>query len=131
MSESSSEKSNMSEIAWASDTLRNHVAPIGSAQYVETRIRNAAKALGWKFSRAREIWYEDERVAIRPHELRDIEEHTGLHYGRQELRDIDRLIGRADALLMGEDTDLYRAFTAAFRAFVSALDRTGTPGGDK
>lgn len=124
MSEKLSEKSNMSEIAWASDTLRNHVAPIGTAQYVETRIRNAAKALGWKFSRAREIWYEDGRVAIRPRELRQIEDFTGLRYGREELRDIDRLIGRADALLVGEDQDLNRAFVAAFRAFVGALDRS-------
>ncbi len=114
----------MSEIAWASDTLRTHVAPKGSAQYVETRIRNAAKALGWKFSRTREIWYEDERVAVRPRELRQIEDYTGLRYGRNELRDIDRLIGRADALLVGEGEDFHRAFAAGLRAFISALDRS-------
>jgi len=131
VSEKSSEKSNMSEIAWASDTLRNYVAPKGSAQYVETRIRNAARVLGWKFSRAREIWYADERVAVRPRELRQIEDCTGLRYGRQELQDIDRLIGRADALLMGDDQDIHRAFAAAFRAFLGSLHSSRVAGDDR
>lgn len=121
----------MSELTWASGVLQEHVSPKGSAQYVETRIRNAAKALGWKFSRAREIWYEDERVAIRPREMRQIEEYTGLRYGRQELSELDTLIGRADALLMGHDPDFYRAFADGLRALARLVDRTGTPGADK
>ena len=129
MSPTPSEKSEMSELTWASHALRTEIAPIGSAQFVETRIRNAAKALGWKFSRAREIWYEDERVAIRPRELRQIEEYTGLRYGQQELREIDLLIGRADALLVGnQDKDFYRAFADGLRALSSALDRSRASG---
>lgn len=126
MSETPSEKSEMSELAWASDVLQNHVAPTGSAQYVETRVRNAAKALGWKFSRARQVWYGDDRVAIRPRELRQIEEHTGLRYGREELRTVDDLIASADALTLGTDPDFASAFAAGLRAFVGALDRTRT-----
>lgn len=126
--EKKSEKSNMSEIAWASDTLRNYVAPSGSADSVKGRIRNAARALGWDYGRARSIWYADERVAVRPRELRQIEDWTGLRYGRQELNELDFLIGRADALLVGnQDTDFYRSFADGLRALASALDRTRTP----
>src|SRR5687767_4932832 len=101
MSKSSSEKSEMSELTWASEVLREHVAPKGSAQFVEGRIDLAAKALNWKFSRARTIWYADELASIKPREVRDVEGYTGLRYGRQELRDVDRIISQADALLLG------------------------------
>jgi len=126
-----SEKSEMSELTWASTTLQNNVAPVGTAQYVETRIRNAAKAIGWSFSRTRDIWYQDERVAVRPRELRQLEEYTGLRYGQAELRSVEQLIANADALLMGNDPDFHRAFVAAFRALAGALDRSGTRGGSK
>lgn len=129
--EKSSENSNMSEIAWASDTLRKHVAPPNSAQEVKARIRSAARALGWDYGRARSIWYNDERVAVRPRELRQLEEYTGLRYGRQELTELDHLIGRADTLLMGHDPDFYRAFADGLRALASLVDRSRTPGGDK
>lgn len=131
MRQTKSENSEMSDLTWASDMLRTQVSPPGTAQYVETRIRNAAKALGWKFSRAREIWYEDERVAVRPRELRQIEEYTGLRYGRRELTELDALIGRADALLMGQDPDFYRAFADGLRALARLVDRSRTPGGDE
>jgi hypothetical protein len=130
MSEKSSED-RMSEIAWASGLLQSRVAPIGSAQNVETRIRNAARRLGWKFSRARDVWYGDQRVSIKPQELRKIEEVTGVRYGREEVRDIDALIAQADALLMGTDPDFVGAFVAALRSLVGAQDRSGTPGGDR
>lgn len=122
----------MSDLTWASDTLRNHVAPVGSAQQVKARIRSAARALGWEYERAKSIWYADERVAVRPRELRDIERYTGLQYGRQELTEIDNLIARADAFAVGnQDTDFYSAFAAGLRALASLVDRSRTPGGDQ
>ena len=122
----------MSDLTWASDTLRNQVAPVGSAQQVKARIRTAARALGWEYERAKSIWYADERVAMRPRELRDIERYTGLQYGRQELSELDALIGRADALLVGsQDKDFYRSFADALRAMASLVDRARTPGGDQ
>lgn len=124
MSNSPSEKSEMSEIAWASNALQERIAPIGSAQYVETRIRKAATALGWKFSRTRTVWYGDERASIRPRELRRIEEVAGIQYGREEVRSVDELISSADALLMGVHEDFYSAFAAALRAVAGAVDRT-------
>jgi len=131
--EKPSEKSNtMSEITWASETLRQYVAPPDSAQEVKARIRNAARALGWEYGRARSIWYADERVAVRPRELRQLEDYTGLRYGRQELRELDLLIGRADALLVGnQDKDFYRAFADGLRALASLVDRTRASGGDE
>lgn len=120
----------MSELAWAQQRLQCDVAPIGSAQNVETRIRNAALRLGWKFSRARTLWYGDDRASIKPKELRRIEEVTGIAYGREELRSVNTLIVRAETLAAFEaDEGVYSAFAAAFRAFVGALDRTGTRGG--
>lgn len=122
----------MSDLTWASETLRNHVAPVGSAQQIKDRIRKAARALGWEYERAKSIWYADERVALRPRELRQIEEYTGLRYGRHELSEIDHLISRADALVMGhQDKDFYSAFAAGLRALASALDRSRAAGDDK
>jgi hypothetical protein len=126
MSNKASEKPDMSELAWASEQLRERVAPRGS---VKERIRNAALTLGWRHSRARTIWYADERASIKPKELRRIEEVTGIAYGRKELRSVEALIARADTLAATQaDESVYSAFAAAFRAFIGALDRTGTRG---
>jgi hypothetical protein len=128
MSEKSSE-AKMREVAWASGLMRSRIAPIGSAQSVETRIRNTARRLGWKFSRAKDVWYEDRRVSMKPVELRQIEEITGVKYGLEEVRSIDALVAQADALLMGTDPDFVRAFVAALRSMVGAADRAGAAGG--
>jgi hypothetical protein len=125
MSNKSSEKSEMSELMWASARLQKDIAPNGS---VKERVRDAARALGWKHSRTRTIWYADERASIKPKELRRIEEITGVEYGRNERAEVDRLIAKADALLMGNDPDFHGPFVAAVRAFFGALDRTGTRG---
>lgn len=126
MSEKASEKSEMlCELDWASDTLRNYVAPPGSAGGKLERIRKAARDLKWSFSHTKDVWYADERVSIKPRELRDIEEVSGVKYGRQEIREVSDLIANADALLEGTDPDFHSAWVAAFRAFVGAVDRTG------
>lgn len=118
----------MSELAWARERLQCDVAPIGSAQNVKTRIRNAARALGWKFSRARTVWYGDDRASIKPKELRRIEEVTGIAYGREERREVDDLIGRADTILAGRHPHFRGSLASALRAFVGALDRSGAGG---
>lgn len=121
MSDKKSKDYEMSELVWASERLRADVAPAGS---VKGRIRDAARRLGWPYSRTKSIWYADERVRLHPHELRTLEEITGLRYGRQEIRDIDAMLARADALLEGPHEDFYRPFVAALRAFVGNLDRS-------
>lgn len=123
MSNKSSEKSDLSELSWASERLQRDVAPIGS---VKERIREAAVALRWKHSRTRTIWYADERASIKPKEMRRITEVTGIEYGREELRSVDQLIANADALLEGPHEDFYRPFVAAFRAMARAFDRSRT-----
>lgn len=127
MYEKPSQRSEMSEVVWAQDILRRRIAPQGRAQQ---RIRNAAVKLGWGYSRTKNIWYADERVRMHGHELRRITELTGLIYeGRKERAELDRLIDRADLLVMGQDPDFYRAFADALRQMASAMDRPGT-GGD-
>ena len=128
MSEKSSEKSQMSELVWASTMLRERVAPAGSAESKGERIALAARRLRWKPSRAKDVWYRDERVSLKPREMRKIEEVTGVAYGRKEVEQIDQLISRADALLEGQDADFYRPFVDAIRQALRAVAGPGTGG---
>lgn len=118
----------MSELVFASRMMREVIAPPGSADSKGERIRAAAVALRWKFSRARDVWYGDERVSIKPREIRKIEEITGVKYGQEEAREIDSLIARADALLARPSAGTNSAVVAALRALVGALDRPGNQG---
>ena len=122
-----SEKSEMSCVEFTQHALRNRIAPpaIGS---VKARIRHAARRLGWTASRTKDAWYADPRISIGADEPRGIEEASGLHYGREELKDLDTLISRADALLEGPHADFYRPFVDAFRQALRVVARTGTEG---
>lgn len=126
MSEKSSEKSNMSSVEFVQDTLRNRVAPPGVGVNVSDRIRTAARRLGWSYSRTRDAWYADPRISINADEMRAIEEHAGVRYGRREVKEIDAYIARASALLEGPDPDFHRPFIAALRAFFGAVAGPGT-----
>lgn len=112
---------------FAQDALQMRVAPpsLGS---VKERLRTAARRLGWTYHRTKSVWYGDDRVRISGAELVQIEEASGLRYGRQELQEIDSLITRAETLLEGSDPDFHRPFVAALRALLGAQDRTGTKG---
>lgn len=127
MSESTSGKSEMSSVEFVSSTLRERGAPpsLGSTK---ARIRHASRRLGWSASRTKDAWYADPRISISADELRAVEETAGVRYGREELREIDAYIARADALLDGPDADFYRPFVAAFRAFHRALAGSRTEG---
>ncbi len=120
----------MTELAFSSDALRTRISPPGRAPSVAERIRAAALDLRWTFSRTKDCWYEDPRVSLKPKELRDVEERTGVRYGREELRTVEDLIANADALLVGHEADFYRPFVAAFRAMAGAFDRARTQRGD-
>ena len=128
MSENASEKSKMCELVFAARMMREVLAPPGCAGSKSERIREAARRLHWKYSRALSVWYADERVSLKPHELRGIEEVSGVRYGKQEVHEIDQLISRADALLEGQDADFHSAFMAALRAMARLADRTRTQG---
>lgn len=115
----------MSELVFASRMMREVIAPPGSAGSKGERIRAAAQKLRWKFSRARDVWYADERVSLKPRELRKIEELSGVRYGQEEANEIDQLISRADALLARKGAGMDSAVVAALRALLGALDRPG------
>lgn len=128
MSKKLLEKSEMSELVWSSQMMRERIAPPGCAPSKGERIREAARLLRWKYSRAFSVWYADERVSLKPRELRQIEELTGVRYGKQEVAETDALIERATALLQRPNPRVHRSFFAALRTFVGSLDRTGTEG---
>lgn len=123
MSEINREISEMCAVEFTQYALRHHVAPpaIGS---VKARQRLASRKLGWTPNRTKDAWYADPRISINADEIKKIEEVTGLRYGREELRSIDQLISRADALLDGSEADFFRPFVDAFRAMARAFDRT-------
>lgn len=123
MSEKQSENSEMSELAFASEMMKTRIAPPGSAGSKGERLRNAALALRWKHSRTRHVWYADASVSIKPRELRQIEEMTGVKYGQQELRTNDDIIARAEDLLVGHEADFYGAFIAALRSLARPHNR--------
>lgn len=119
-----------SSVEFAQFALKERVAPkaLGS---IKERLRHARRVMGrrgWTENRVRDCWYEDQRITPNADEIRDIEEITGLRYGRQELRTNEQLIDRATALLEGSDPDFYGPLIAAFRAMARALDRPGTEG---
>ena len=125
MSEIASEKSEMSSVEFTQYALRQRIAPptVGS---VKMRIRHASRQLGWTASRTKDAWYADPRISISADELREVEDHSGLRYGREELRTVEDLIRQADVLLEGPNEDFYRPFNAAMRAFFRAVAGTGT-----
>lgn len=127
-SEFTSEKSEMSELVFASRMMRERIAPAGSADSKGERIRNAANTLRWKYSRAKAVWYADDRTSIKPRELRKIEEISGVKYGKQEVDELDQIISRADALLEGNDPDFYRPFRDALRQALRAVASSRTEG---
>ena len=127
MSDNRVEKSDMSAVEFTQYALRNHVAPPGIGS-VKARLRHASRRLGWTYNRVRDAWYADPRISISADELRKIEEKTGLRYGREELRTINDLISRADALLDGPEADFFRPFVDAMRAVARLADRSRTEG---
>lgn len=115
MSEKASEKSEMSTVEFCQKALKEEIAPpsVGSMQ---TRIREAARKLGWSYSRTKDAWYADPRISIKPKELFRVEAVSGLTYdAREEMRTNDQAIERATALLGGEDARLVRTLVAAVR----------------
>lgn len=124
MSENLLEKSEMSSVEFASNALKRHVAPNGSAENVKDRIRLAARRLGWSFTRTKDVWYADPRVSISAEELRVIEDKAGITYARAEARDLQELIRKADLLLAGPEADFFRPLVDAFRRMAGAQDRT-------
>jgi hypothetical protein len=122
MSEYRSEKSEMSTVEFCQRALKDEIAPRNIGD-VQTRIREAARALGWSYTRTKDTWYADPRISIKPEELFRIEAVSGLRYAREEMRKNDTAIERATALLGGEDTRLIRTLVTAVREAFGLRDR--------
>lgn len=143
MSKKPLEPSKMHSVEFAQFALQERLAP-PSIGNIKARLRVAIRRVmafdlkkvereereepEWTPNRVRDCWYADPRITPSADQIRDLEEMTGLRYGRQELAEIDEYIARADALLDGPDADFYRPFVAAFRAFHRALARPGVEG---
>lgn len=117
MTEKASEKENMSTVEFfCQKTLKAEIAP-PSIGNVQARIRQAARDLGWSYTRTKDVWYADPKISVKPKELFRVEAVSGLSYAREEMRTNDAAIERATALLGGEDAHLIRAMaTALFKA---------------
>lgn len=122
MSEYRSEKSEMSTVEFCQRALRDEIAP-RSIGDVQTRIRQAARAIGWSYTRTKDTWYADPRISIKPEELFRIEAVSGLTYAREEMRKNDEAIERANALLAGEDARFIRTMVTALREALGLRDR--------
>lgn len=123
MSEKASEKSEMSTVEFCQRALKEEIAP-PSYGSMQARIREAARKLGWSYTRTKDAWYADPRISIKPEELFRVEAVSGLTYdAREEMRKNDRAIERADALLGGEDTRLVRTLVAAVREALGLRNR--------
>lgn len=114
----------MSSVEFVQGALRKRLAPpsIGS---VKARIRHAARHLGWSANRTKDAWYADPRISVSADELRDVEEATGLRYGREEHKEIEDLISRADAILRNKNSNFIGAFMHALREALRAEGRAG------
>ena len=116
----------MSTVEFCQNALRDRIAPpsIGS---VKTRINAAARKLGWSISRTKDVWYADPRVSISADELHAIEKKTGVYYGREEARELDREIERATALLVELQKSSPRSLAHALIEAARILAGSGTP----
>lgn len=125
MSENQLEKYEMCSVEFCQSALRDSIAPpsLGS---VKARITKAARRLRWSVNRTKSVWYADPRISISADEMRQVEEATGIEYGRHELRTNEDLIAKAEALLQGADPDFYRSFLVAMVAFAGLGNRAGT-----
>lgn len=122
MPKKASEKSEMSTVEFCQRALREEIAPPSIGAKLE-RIRHASRVLGWSYTRTKDAWYADPRISIKPHELFRVEAVSGLTYAREEMRENDRAIERATALLGGEDARLLGEIVAALFTRLGLRDR--------
>jgi hypothetical protein len=117
MSEFLSEKSEMTSVSEASVLIRKVAEPRPIGDSVKAAIRRAAQALGFNFSRAKDIWYEDAR-RIDTAEMDALRTQAGIY---------ETVAHR----LINQDEDFHSAHAAALldaARILRGLDRTGNKG---
>ncbi len=107
MSEKLSERSEMSDVAFASSLVRG-VVPASAGDTIGARIRAAAQRLGWPHSRTRDVWYQQARRI-------DAREMDQLRTARREVKEADHGIqelrarlARLEAFLAVADEDFHQ-----------------------
>jgi len=120
MSEKLSENLEVSDVSYASELLRGHIAPETGS--VKTRIYQAARRLKWSPSRTKDVWYQDARV-IKAHEMDRLKQLAGVSDARIEYRELSAEIARLDAMLTAQDADFHSPFLDALRSFFGGQNR--------
>lgn len=113
----------MLAVQFCQTALQERIAP-PSFGSVKQRISRASRLTGWSFNRTRDVWYADPRVSIKAEELVRVEAISGLEYARQEMRNYEDIISRAEALLDGPNADFFGPFVDAMRNVLRLSDRT-------
>lgn len=114
MSEIQSEKSEMSSVVEASTLIRRVAEPRPVGDSVKAAIRRAARALGFSFSRAKDIWYGDAR-RIDPAEMDALRTQAGIY---------ETVAYR----LLNQDEDFHSAHAAALLDAARILRGLGSAG---
>jgi hypothetical protein len=114
MSEFSSESSEMSPVSEAAILIRRVAEPRPVGDKVKAAIRRAAQALGFSFSRAKDIWYEDAR-RIDASEMDALREQAGIYEA-------------VAAKLRHQDEDFHRTQADAYEHYARILRGVAGPG---
>jgi hypothetical protein len=114
MSEFLSEKSEMSPVSEAAILIRRVAEPRPVGDSVKAAIRRAAQALGFSFSRTKDIWYGDAR-RIDVSEMDALREQAGIY-------------AAVAAKLRYQDEDFHRAQADALEYYANLLSRMAGPG---
>ncbi len=100
----------MSDVAQASNLLRELSQPWASGEAVKSAIDRSAKLAKLAFWRASDLWYEKAR-RVDDHELEQIREalrEKNRKAAVNELRDLKFRIARLEAALVSRDPDFHR-----------------------
>jgi hypothetical protein len=125
----------MSDVAFASELIKDVVPAKGGAT-ISARILATARNLGWRYNRARDVWYEQARRidAREMDQLRAAREARKLREASDEYKELRARIARIEAALIAQDENFYRphvdALEQSLRGF-GGVDRAGTEGRDR
>ena len=126
MSDKSSEKSEMSDVASASVLIRE-IVPATAGATIGERIRSTARALGWAYSRTRDVWYGQAR-RIDAAEMDALREAKAERQKKEASREFLELMARIERI----EATIGLAYSAldrdALDAVLATIRGPGAPG---
>lgn len=100
------EASRKADLALASSLLKKTAMPTFQGDSVKQQIARAARRLGWSASRAKDVWYSDERISIAAWEMRKLYAIANMAFAstkeQQQILDLQNDV----AALKGEMEDI-------------------------